>query len=178
MSPQTAPQPPEIESPAPAERFRLLDLVAITVGYGLAALLVRAYAPAIDGSIGSGVVAALSVVYAWLGLAMSGPVVLLLDRRSPPDPGPISRHSRGELAWLMIGAYWIILAVLVVPTRLAIDPSFGLLPVLAALVLWTFAPKRPGSGPGRSWTRIAAIVLLATWPIAWGALILLGQTLG
>jgi hypothetical protein len=63
--------------------LRLSDLAALVVGFGLAALLVRAFWHS-DETPSAQVAVVLSLVYLWLGLAMSGPVVLLLDRRAVP----------------------------------------------------------------------------------------------
>jgi hypothetical protein len=72
--------------------LRLLDLTALVVGYGLAALLIRAFWHASAESSAS-VTAVLMLVYLWLGLAMSGPVVLLLDKRAMPTThAPIRRR--------------------------------------------------------------------------------------
>ena len=120
---------------------------------------------------------------------MSGPVVLLI-RRPPAAAGPTTRTRRpgdrtwAELAWMIIGFYWIGLTVLVVPVRIGdrfLDSAvLGLFPVLAgarALVL-----RPPGADPARRGRErpgptAAGRSLLLTWPFAWMALILLGKTL-
>jgi hypothetical protein len=174
--------------------FHLLDLSALVVGYGMASLLIRAFWP--SGEQPTIVeIAAIGLVYLWLGLAMSGPVVLLIRRQHPaadtdpverqgPGPGPEAR-TWAELAWLIIGFYWIVLTVLVVPVRLQRSPLFdatwiGLIPVAAALVLrFLHRPSRrsPPERDSRHWTHHAAVGLLLTWPLAWIALILLGKSL-
>ena len=62
-------------------RIRLIDLAAMVVGYGLAAILFRAFWPH------TGVPPALGIFavcfYIWLGLAMSGPLLLLRQRPTP-----------------------------------------------------------------------------------------------
>jgi hypothetical protein len=189
----------------------LADMAGLVVGFGLAALLVRAFWPSADWpSAEVGVV--LSLVYLWLGLAMSGPVVLLLDRRAAPqrhttqrlrigqlpaaqvqakdqarpagaeaEPATDApaRYTRAELAWLSIGAYWIGMTFLVVPARLH-DTPLGLVAVLQVVVaagLWLFGPRTPqAQRPGSSWTHVVAIGVLASWPLAWAALILLSQS--
>jgi hypothetical protein len=173
-----------MHSPTPRRGLQLLDLSALVAGYGLASLLVRAYWPS-AGMASTGEAVALTLVFLWLGLAMSGPVVLLLPHRAQPapwarpDPAPL---TWAELAWLIIGFYWIGLTVLVVPARMAnarlVDTAvLGVFPVLAALVLRLFGRRRFGSrATGPAWTHRAAVGLLATWPVAWVALILLGKT--
>ena len=97
----------------------------------------------------------------------------------------IVRGFAAELAWLIIGFYWIVLTVLVVPVRLQRSPLFdatwiGLIPVAAALVLrFLHRPSRrsPPERDSRHWTHHAAVGLLLTWPLAWIALILLGKSL-
>jgi hypothetical protein len=70
--------------------LRLSDLTALVVGFGLAALLIRAFG-ARTAEPTTWVASVLGFVYLWLGLAMSGPIVLLLDRRSAPKTHPLSR---------------------------------------------------------------------------------------
>lgn len=165
----------------PRRAFHLLDLSALVIGYGLASLLIRAFWPsASDESTAIAIVAAL--IYLWLGMAMSGPLVLARRRRSEGRP---VAYTWAELAWLVIGFYWIGMMILIVPTRLhdthLLDAGIlGVFPFLAALVLRFLSPRRKGPTEETAvvtWTHHAAIVLLATWPVAWLALILLGKTL-
>lgn len=177
--------------------FRLLDLTAIVVGYGMASLLVRAFWPS-GGRPPFAEIAVIVLVYTWLGLAMSGPLVLLVHRPTPPAgedaiaAGPGADHAAdpgsrtwAELAWLIIGFYWIGLTVLVVPVRLHRSPLhdatlLGLFPIAAALVLRFLdrGSRRPGTNRETpAWTHRAAIGLLLTWPVTWLALILLGKNL-
>ncbi|MGE3820913.1 MAG: hypothetical protein AB7I30_15985 [Isosphaeraceae bacterium] len=168
-------------------RFSLLDAGALIVGYSLASLLVRAYWP--RGETPSfWAVSMITMVFLWLGLAMSGPVVLIIRRPRAVDAAdsvePPSR-TWAELAWLIIGFYWIGLTVLVVPTRLDgsrfLDSAIlGLFPILAALVIWWVGPRKawataqPQPG-GPTWTHRAAVGLLLSWPFAWVGLIALGK---
>jgi hypothetical protein len=165
--------------------FHLLDVAALVVGYGMASMLVRAYwhSPGQTAAVEAVVIA---LVFTWLGLAMSGPVVLLTRR--PPPPGPEAEGQPGprtwaELAWMIIGFYWIGLTLLVVPARVRggrfLDSAvLGLFPVLAGLGLRFCRPRRPGpSGDLTSWTHRAGVALLVTWPIAWIGLMLLGNAL-
>jgi hypothetical protein len=169
-------------------RAQLQDLLSLVVGYGMAALLFRAFwPPSVPSSIltvpGAG-------LYLWLGLAMSGPIILLRQpprRRSAPDATgtarPIARRTWAELAWILIGSYWIILGLLVIPARLhqfklADAVLFGLVPVAVALCLRLFGPEAAKAcGAETAWTHAGAVGLLATWPIAWACLILLGIAL-
>jgi hypothetical protein len=164
--------------------FHLLDVAALVVGYGLASLLVRAYWPA-SGTPDAVETVVIGIVFCWLGLAMSGPAVLLAHRPPLPasDDGP-PRDSRtwAELAWMVIGFYWIGLTVLVVPVRMRgsrfLDSAvLGLFPVLASVGLWLSSPRRPlPQANVAAWTHRAGVALLLTWPFAWVALILLGKT--
>jgi hypothetical protein len=174
-------------------RIQLVDVAALVVGYGMAAVLFRAFWPK------SGVTVALGLFavgfYLWLGLAMSGPLLLL--RRDPrttqspkstptkvPDPHLGEHRSRtwAEIAWLLIGVYWIVMGVFVLPIRLESfrfgdTVLFGLVPIVAGLVLRLFGPKASPDYRAESWTHRAAVGLLATWPVAWFCLIVLGRTL-
>ena len=166
--------------------FHLLDAAAVVVGYGLASMLIRAYWPASERpAVREAFV--IGLVFLWLGLAMSGPVVLLVRR--PPselseddDPRPGTR-TWAELAWMLIGFYWVGLTVLVVPVRMRgtrfLDSAvLGIFPVLASLGLWFSARGRGRPAGGESsWTHRAGVALLLTWPAAWLALILLGKSL-
>jgi hypothetical protein len=172
--------------------FHLIDAAALTVGYSLASMLVRAYWPD-TGVPPVAAVLVISLVFLWLGLAMSGPVVLLIRRSAPArdativdddDERPAPPRSWAELAWMIIGFYWIGLTILVVParihgTRLLDSAVLGVFPVLAALGLRLFGPRelRPKQDATSSWTHRAGVGLLLTWPFAWVALILLGKTL-
>jgi hypothetical protein len=158
------------------------------VGYGMAALLCRAFWPASRPSLALGLPGI--GVYLWLGLAMSGPVILL--RRSPPRidsatarDTPTSAHPRtwAELAWMLIGIYWIVVSLIVIPARLSEFKLgdmilFGLVPVAVALGLPLIGPRPKESlHAAQSWTHTLGITLLLTWPIAWICLIVLGKTL-
>lgn len=160
-------------------RLRLLDLAAIVVAYGIAALLVRAFYPkqGFPNHLAEGLAA---FVYTWLGLAMAGPLVLLLDGRSQPakdEPSTSPKYTWAETAWLLIGGYWLGLALLVVPSRLPISPLLGVFPILAALTVRLFAKKSKGPTDGEpGWTHSLALIVLITWPIAWIGMILLSKT--
>jgi hypothetical protein len=163
--------------------FHLLDLTALVVGYGMASLLVRAFWPSAGGP---SVVALffMGLEFTWLGLAMSGPIVLLLHRRPPDDNSDLPEpHSWAEMAWLLIGFYWIGLTILVVPIRLPdarlLDAAIlGVFPILAAFGLRFFGAKRFATRPTKPiWTHRAAVGLLVSWPFAWAILIVLGKTL-
>ena len=169
--------------------FHLLDAAALVVGYGLASMLVRAYWPTTGAPEVAGVLL-IALVYAWLGLAMSGPVVLLIRRPrpaapedDPDDEAPTEPRTWAEIAWLIIGFYWIGLTILVVPVRLHgsrfLDSAFlGIFPVLAALGLRFFGPRRAlARGDTSSWTHRVGLALLLSWPFAWVGLIILGQAL-
>jgi hypothetical protein len=142
-----------MNGPTSLPGLHLLDLTALVAGYAMASLLVRAFWPS-GSSSEAGVVVVLGLVYLWLGLAMSGPLILAVRRRGSRDEPAADPQSLSwaEMAWSIIGFYWIGLTVLVVPVRLAhtrlLDTALlGVFPILAALGLRLFGPKR-GMTPG------------------------------
>jgi hypothetical protein len=168
-------------------QFQLQDILAVMVGYGLATLYFRAFWPdqrpsAMMGVAGIG-------LYLWLGMAMSGPIALL--RRRSPSSGsgePEQRSTRApsytwaELAWLLIGTYWIVLGLFVIRARL---PEFmlgdmvlfGLIPFAVAAALRVFGPRPIQVHEStHAWTHTVGVLLVVTWPIAWISLIVLGKT--
>ncbi|QDV37248.1 hypothetical protein [Tautonia plasticadhaerens] len=154
---------------------RLIDLIGLVVGFGTSALLLRSLWPS-SRSMAPGVAVVAGILHLWLGLAMAGPVLLLIDRRGLNDA--TRQLSWAQVAWLLIGSYWLAMTALVVPTRMAVHPLLGVVPVVAALVLRRIGPRSPEAGlRARSWTDRVAIGLMMTWPIAWGAMILLVKTL-
>jgi hypothetical protein len=178
--------PPTETRPARRLRFQIRDILALIVGYGLAALFFRAFWPA--GGPSTGVIAPAAALYAWLGLALSGPILLL--RRAPADPAaapaPSARagsHTWAEWAWLFVGCYWIVLGLVVIPARLhAFGPGdalvFGLVPIVAALAFRLIGSEAAAAARRTTdWTHLAAVVLLLTWPLAWGCLVFIGRGL-
>jgi hypothetical protein len=169
-------------------QVQLQDILALVVGYALAALMFRAFWPATIPAILLGL--PILALYIWLGLAMSGPMILL---RSAPRAGPSAagQHSDGltasrtwaESAWILIGAYWIILGLFVIPARLhdflLMDAVlYGVVPLLVAIGFRVLGPSATLTGAGTTpWTHFAAVGLLATWPIAWVCLMVLGRSL-
>ena len=112
---------------------RLIDLMGVVVGYVLAAILVRALFPSAAREPSSArVLVVLMLEYAWMGLAMSGPIVLAIDRREDRGPSGPPRYTWAERSWLVIGAYWIALTLLIAPARLRADPRLGAMPVVGA----------------------------------------------
>lgn len=168
-------------------RVELVDLGCLVVGYGLAALLFRAFWP--RGEVRPALAVFGVGFYLWLGLAMSGPLVLFRRRRR--ELAPVQRGDAGrpdpagqtwaEMAWLLIGVYWIVLGVFVLPVRLhdfrfGDTVLFGLVPVLAGVFFRIFGPRvAPQDQTSVSWTHAAAVALLVTWPFAWFCLIALGE---
>jgi hypothetical protein len=169
-------------------KAQIQDILSLVVGYALAALLFRAFWPARTPSAALGVPGV--GFYLWLGLAMSGPIVLLREgprRRAAPDSTDTTKATSrtwAELAWLLIGMYWILLGLFLIPLRLRAFKLgdallFGLVPIVVALGLRLVGPNASQGPDGRMpWTHGAAVSLLATWPIAWICLILLGELLG
>jgi hypothetical protein len=182
------PTPPAAR-PARRSRFQIRDILALVVGYGMAALFFRAFWPA--GGPPTWLLAPALTLYAWLGLALSGPVLLL--RRGPSDPdrntaGPaaptpgVGSHTWAEWAWLFVGSYWIVLGLFVIPARLHEFKAgdvvlFGLVPILAALGFRLVGPVATAARPPSGWTHPAAVWLLLTWPVAWGCLVFVGRGL-
>lgn len=87
----TSHQPPPT-GPMPGRGPRLLDLAGFVAGFGLASLLARTVWPRSIELAGPPAVA-LALELGWLGLAMSGPIVLGLDPRrargrARPRPAP------------------------------------------------------------------------------------------
>ncbi len=180
---------PTTTRPGRRWRFQIRDILALVVGYGMAALFFRAFWPA--GGPPPRLLAPAAALYAWLGLALSGPV--LLWRRRPPDPAPdesrspapapgLGTHSWAERAWLFVGCYWIGLGLFVIPARLhAFGASdvliFGLVPILAALAFRLVGSEATAARLGPGWTHPAAVWLLVTWPVAWGCLVFVGRGL-
>jgi hypothetical protein len=180
---------PEIDEGPPSGPktvgLRIQDLIGLVVGYGLATLLVRTLGGKLD-ALSTEELIALVLLYVWLGLVMSGPLILLLDRRGPAAPSPIptthppSRYSGEELAWLGIGVYFIALTLLIVPVQHRKTPWFLILvvQVIVAVILFVWLmvdrQKRAKNPPSRPrWTRRAASAILLTWPVAWILLVLL-----
>ena len=79
-----------MSDPGRPRGFHLLDIAALVVGYSMASLLIRAFWPD-GGRPPLAEIAAIGLVYLWLGLAMSGPLVLLVRRPAGPaveNPDP------------------------------------------------------------------------------------------
>ena len=123
---------------------------------------------------------------------MSGPILLMRKTAGPRDAAadngdakapPRPARTWAELAWLLIGVYWIVMGLFILPIRL---PSFrfgghGTLRPGARGRHAGLSDLRteilPRSGAAVSWTHQVAVGLLCTWPIAWFCLIVLGQTM-
>src|SRR5262249_32251023 len=101
---------------------------------------------------------------------------------APDDEAPPPPRTWAELAWLIIGFYWIGLTGLVVPARMRgsrlLDSAvLRIVPVIASLVLRFFGPRRAAPpGDTSAWTHRAGVALLLAWPFAWVGLIVLGQS--
>jgi hypothetical protein len=172
----------------PRLRLQIHDILALVVGYGMAGLFFRAFWPGRGQA--PGVMLAALGFYLWLGLTLSGPIVLLrvgpaTRPDSPADPGgspaPATARTGAEWAWLLIGVYWIILGLFVIPSRV---PEFlfrdtltyGCVPIVSALLLLALRKPRT-ERTATTWTHLAALGVLASWPVAWVCLIILGQRL-
>jgi hypothetical protein len=179
-----------VHSSVTRHRFQvqLQDILAVVVGYGMAALLFRAFWPANPPAAVLGIPAV--VLYLWLGLAMSGPILIVRRGQTRQHPTEVERaqtaqnaNTWAELGWSLIGLYWIVLGVVVIPFRLhefrAGDMAlFGLVPLVVGLGFRMFGPRPAATRPwARRWTHRAAVVLLLTWPAAWVSLIVLGEAL-
>jgi hypothetical protein len=85
----------------------LIDLAALVAGYAMASLLARAFWP-MSGESEAAVFVVLGLAYLWLGLAMSGPLVLAVRRRGDrvdPAVNPPEALTWAEMAWSIIGFY-------------------------------------------------------------------------
>ena len=156
-------------------QVELQDILALVVGYGMAALLFRAFWR--DRPPWSALGLPGAALYLWLGLAMSGPIIMLRRRLSRPAPasgnlaaeraprcpghrrsgrrrraGRENRQPRAagttwaERAWLLIGSYWIVLGIFVIPARLhefklGDVVLFGLAPIVVAIGLRLLGPS-------------------------------------
>lgn len=193
QTPAPGPGSPTVGGP------RIGDLAGLVAGFGLAAFAVRSLAPGLTVSTAPTALA-LALLYLWLGLAMSGPAVLWLDRRGPAAPGAFpstdatSRYTREEMAWIMVGCYLDAVALLVLPALRLIGSRSGALLIVSSawilllslmvvsiVIFWRWCLPRPGrpvreraSSPGR-WTRRAARLLLWTWPLAWALMVALAS---
>ncbi len=177
----------------PRLRLAIRDVLSMVVGYAMAAALFRAFWP--ERALPAWVLAAAAILYAWMGLAMSGPVLLARRRPVAADtpPAPDGRrpsstgaagptHTWAELIWLFVGIYWTALGLFVLAVRI---PSFrtpdamlfGLLPLTAVLARAIDLKQRGAAGLEWSWTHVVAIGLLWTWPVAWGCLFAVGSWL-
>jgi hypothetical protein len=182
----------DLDAPSPprSDGFRIRDLAGLVVGYGLAGFLLRSFLAAIDPR-GITESIELGTFYLWLGLAVSGPFVLLIDGRGPAPPPPIpttdppSRYAPEELIWLGIGGYFLLIALVVVPTvsrgetwivaRAILDATASgqaLIIGLGLAMCWTLGRRKARPNPP-GWTRRAARLVLITWPVAWLVLVLL-----
>ncbi len=175
--------------PDSRSRFQIRDILAMVVGYGMAALFFRAFWP--TGGPPAWLLAPALALYVWLGLALSGPVLLLRRGAREPASAPgvpadqapgAGSHTWAEWAWLFVGSYWIVLGLFVIPARLhefhiGDVVVFGLVPILAALGFRLVSPEAKMSRPASGWTHPAAVWLLLTWPVAWGCLVFVGRGL-
>ena len=176
----------DADPPPGADGFRIRDLAGLVVGYGVAGFLLRSFRPVFETQ-GTAEAVALGMLYLWLGLAVSGPFVLALDRRGPapmprvPTSHPPSRYAGEELAWLGIGGYFLAIALFVVPSLQHETPWGTILGVQAAVALWlltwrvVFPGRRRAPRAPSRWTRTAARVMLLTWPLAWVLLLALAR---
>jgi hypothetical protein len=184
------PGSPATAAAPPPSRLQLIDLAAMVIGYGLAGVLFRAFWP--HSRVSPHLVAFATGFYLWLGMAMSGPLLLLrrqagLSIASPPDasrPAPgTGQRTWAEKAWLAIGVYWIVLGALVLPSRLQAfrfgdTLLFGAVPLVASLAFRMFGTRRTDSPPTpATWTHGAGIALVVSWPFAWFCLIVVGQAI-
>lgn len=163
-------------------RLEIRDVCAVVIGYGMAAIFFRAFWPAATPPLW--VIAPAVALYLWLGLALSGPILLFGRRGEDRGEGQATAASAAqagsrtwaEWAWLFVGAYWIVLGLFVIPHRLHSFRAgdvllFGLLPVLAAVIFRQIGTAPAGGRPVPLWTHAAAVWLLATWPVAWGCMV-------
>ena len=95
------------KQPGPVHSFRiqLVDVSALVVGYGMAAVLFRAFWPKTGVSPVLGLFAV--GFYLWLGLAMSGPILLMRRTAGPRRWQPPTTETRRHLLVLLApGPSW------------------------------------------------------------------------
>jgi hypothetical protein len=169
-------------------QIQLQDILALVVGYAMAALLFRAFWPStIPATL---LWPPILAFYVWLGLAMSGPIILFRDGARTDRPvqaqrssGLLASRTWAESAWMLIGIYWIVLGLFVMPARLhdfqPLDAVlYGVVPILVALGCQFLGRSPSPTGSATTpWTHFVAIGLLATWPLAWVCLLVLGGSL-
>jgi hypothetical protein len=84
---------------------------------------------------------------------------------------------------MLIGIYWIVVSLIVIPARLSEFKLgdmilFGVVPLAVALGMRLLRPiPKENLDAARAWTHAVGVTLLVTWPIAWICLIVLGKTL-
>jgi len=188
------PQPTACASRGQGGRPNLPEFGGLMVGYALAGTLAKSVMPG-SMTLQTGdphLWPVILGVYVWLGLAMAGPFVMLTSvlgrqrvAQSEDHPAvPVEASwSRGETAWVLVGTYWLVMTLLVVPRGLSEMVQLGLTPGLA-LIMLGYLPRsasslsRSGLGrdePAGRWTRKAALAVMAAWPLTWLGLILLGR---
>jgi hypothetical protein len=167
----------------------LVDSLAVIVGYGMAAELFRACWPSSPPA--PVLRLPIATLYIWIGMAMSGPPLLLWRGFARPavatqgtQSPQATRATWAETAWLLIGIYWIVIGLFLIPARLrgfqlTDTVLFGIIPFAVSLGFWLCRPRKANeSVPSHPWTHTTAVVLLAMWPVAWFCLIVLGKSMG
>jgi hypothetical protein len=141
----------------------LLDGLCLVIGYAVAGVVLRSWRFP-SGDLGAWSLA--TIIYIWLGLAVSGPLVMVARRRGP------SSWCGAEAAWFMIGCYCFFLLAFV-PLLWPSLTAVAMVPLAAMLLINALARPRRAREPGPSWTIRAAQGLLIAWPFAWACLIFL-----
>ena len=128
----------------------------------------------------------LAMVGFWMGLSMSGPLLLVTSFRASEDAavaaGTSAQPAAIEKFWMINGLYWIGLAVLVIAKHSASPRWEALwwLPLaIVGVVLLVRTPSTPmRDDSARQLHRAMAWGLLISWPMAWAGLIYLCHRLG
>lgn len=166
--------PRRVHGPATSRRITVLDLAGLIVGYATAASIYRSTVLAQHpfSELALSVVAA--IAFAWLGLVLSGPIVLGL--RSLQRTAE-SRRSGPESIWGILGLLWYAVAVARWLRFLDPDSLTNLASFLAAaaaavaplffVIHWRSERKRMIAADRSTWCHHAGLLCAAAWPAGW-----------
>jgi hypothetical protein len=152
----------------------MTDIGGLVVGFAVAATTYRGTILAVfdAGAVGLTVVAA--IVFAWLGVSISGPIVLAIRRF---QHGRRTKLSTGESMWGVLGMMWLVVglsrslrhldrALLADVASFAATAAASLAPLLLILAWWLQRNRAQAGGP-QSWCHHVGIFCAAAWPAGW-----------